>query len=106
MKNVEKSSGNVFADTGHPDPEAALAKAEIARRISMAIARKGLTQTKAAAMLGIDQARLSDISRGRLGKYSTDYLFRIVRALGQDVEIRIKRKPKSRAQARISVLGA
>ena len=31
---VEESSGNVFADIGHPNPEEALAKSRLAQRIA------------------------------------------------------------------------
>jgi len=42
------SSGNVFADLGFPDPDAALAKAKLAAAISGAIVDQGLSQTEAA----------------------------------------------------------
>jgi len=43
---VEKSSGNVFADLGVANPEEALAKAELARRISQIISKRHLSQKK------------------------------------------------------------
>jgi predicted XRE-type DNA-binding protein len=52
---VEKSSGNVFADLGVANPEEALAKAELARRISQIISKRHLSQKEAAILLGIDQ---------------------------------------------------
>ena len=100
---MQKSSGNVFDDLNIARPQVALAKAELARLIIGAIADKGLTQTKAANILGIDQAKVSALNRGRLSGFSTDRLFRFLNALGQDVEIVIKNKPKSRKQARVHV---
>ena len=38
------SSGNVFADLGLPNPEEALAKAELANKISVLIQERKLTQ--------------------------------------------------------------
>lgn len=106
MKGVKKSSGNVFADLQVTNPEEALAKAELARQIIKAIHKMGLTQTKAAKILGIDQAKVSTLSRGQLSGFSTDRLFRFLIALGQDIEIVIKKKPKSRKRARVSVVAS
>jgi predicted XRE-type DNA-binding protein len=87
---VEASSGNVFADLGHSRPEEALAKAELVSRISDIISRRKLTQTKASALLGIDQPKVSALLRGKLEGFSTDRLFLFLNRLGQDVEIVIK----------------
>lgn len=59
-------SGNVFADLGVRNPEEALAKAELANKISVLIRERGLTQAKAAKLLGIDQPKVSMLLRGRL----------------------------------------
>jgi len=87
---VEASSGNVFADLGHSRPEEALAKAELVSRISDIITRRKLTQTKASALLGIDQPKVSALLRGKLEGFSTSRLFLFLNRLGQDVEIVIK----------------
>ena len=104
--DVKKSSGNVFADLGVAKPAEALAKAELARQITKAIKKKGLTQVRAAAVLGIDQAKVSALTRGQLRGFSTDRLFRLLNALGQDIEIIVKTKPRSRPQARVHVVAS
>src|SRR5207302_5672052 len=86
----EASSGNVFADLGVPDADEALAKAELARRIAAVLAQRKLTQARAAALLGIDQPKVSALIRGKLDGFSTDRLFRFLNALGQDVEIVVR----------------
>jgi predicted XRE-type DNA-binding protein len=96
-------SDNVFADLGYADPEEALAKAELARRISAIIRQRHLTQAQAAAILGIDQPKVSQLMCGRLAGFSLERLFRFLNALGRDVEIVIKPKPRSQPRARISV---
>lgn len=101
--DVTKSGGNVFADLGISEPEAALAKAELARRINIIIKARGLRQTEAAKLLGIDQAKVSALSRGRLAGFSTDRLFRFLNALDRDVEIVIRTKPTSRKRAHVSI---
>ena len=65
---VEEGSGNVFADIGLPNPEEALAKAEIARQVNRILAKRGLNQVQAGALLRIAQPRVSDLARGRLGE--------------------------------------
>jgi predicted XRE-type DNA-binding protein len=103
---IEQSSGNVFADLGYPNAEEALAKARLAQRISEVLGKKRLTQTQAAKLLGIDQPKVSKLLRGQLREFSTERLFRLLNALDHDVEIVIKRKPRSRRQARVSVIAA
>src|SRR5438874_1692991 len=56
---VKGSSGNVFADLGLPNPQDALAKAKLASRICQVIEQRGLTQTQAAEILGLDQPKIS-----------------------------------------------
>jgi predicted XRE-type DNA-binding protein len=86
----ERGSGNVFADIGIGNPEEALAKAEIARQLNKIIAERGLTQTEAGQILGIDQPRVSALSNGRLSVFSLDKLMQFASKLGNAVEITIK----------------
>jgi predicted XRE-type DNA-binding protein len=106
FRSHEESSGNVFADLDYPDAEEALAKSRLAQRIAEIIKKKRLTQVQAGVLLGIDQPKVSRLLRGRLREFSTDRLFRFLNALDQDVEIIIKRKPRSRRQATVSVVAA
>lgn len=103
---VEESSGNVFADLGYPDAEEALAKSRLAQRIAEIIEKQNLTQVQAASVLGVDQPKISKLVRGQLREFSTDRLFRFLNALNQDVEIVIREKPRTRRQARLSVVPA
>jgi len=102
---VTAGSGNVFADMGLPEPEEELTKAQLASHIRQVIGRRRLTQIKAAALMGIDQPKVSALLNGRLANFSSERLMRLLTALGQDVEIIIKAKPRNRAQGRISVVG-
>jgi len=105
LKNsVEKSSGNVFKDLGIADHEELLAKAEIARQIGNIIKKRRMSQVKAAKILGLDQPKVSYLIRGKLTGFSIDRLFRLLNALGKDVEIIIKTKPRSHKQAMVSVV--
>ena len=61
-------SGNVFKDLGYANPEEAMAKADLAYQIYKTIKARRLTQSQAAAILDIDQPKVSDIIRGKLSK--------------------------------------
>ena len=102
---VTESSGNVFADMGLAEPEAELTKAQLASHIREVIRRQRLTQVAAAARMGIDQPKVSVLLNGRLANFSSERLMRLLTALGQDVEITVRMKPRNRAHGRIRVLG-
>ncbi len=104
VRKVEASSGNVFADLELPDADAALAKAELARRVGAILSARKLTQAQAAAVLGIDQPKVSALIRGRLEGFSTDRLFRFLNALGQDVEIVVRPQRYRRGYASTRVV--
>jgi predicted XRE-type DNA-binding protein len=97
------SSGNVFADLGVARPEEALAKAELAFKITEIIARRQLTQAEAAALLQVDQPKISALTRGRLAGFSLDRLVRFLVLLGNDVQIVVKARRKSSGPARVMV---
>ena len=100
---VTEGSGNVFADLGFTDPEDELATAQLAAHIRQVIKRKRLTQTAAAQIMGIDQPKVSALLNGRLGEFSSDRLMRFLAALGQDVEIVVRPKPRRQERGRIRV---
>ncbi len=103
---IEVSSGNVFADLGLPDPDAALAKAKLARQIAAIIEQRGWTQVHAATVLGIDQPKVSALVRGRLRDFSTDRLLRLLARLDLDVDITVTPKASPGRPARIAVYGS
>ncbi len=102
---VTASSGNVFADIGLPEPEEELTKAQLASHIRQAIKRRRLTQVAAAAVMGVDQPKVSALLNGRLANFSSERLMRLLTALGQDVDITVRTKPRNRAHGRIRVIG-
>jgi predicted XRE-type DNA-binding protein len=102
---VTASSGNVFDDLGLPEPDEQLTKAQLASHIRLVIKRQRLTQVAAAALMAIDQPKVSALLNGRLANFSTDRLMRLLTALGQDVDITVRTKPRNRAHGRIRVLG-
>jgi predicted XRE-type DNA-binding protein len=103
IRESTPSSGNVFADLNLPQAYDLLAKAELATRIIGEIQRRRMTQAQAAAILGIDQPKISALKQGKLSGFSIERLMRFLLLLGRDVEISIREKPRSRPNARLRV---
>jgi predicted XRE-type DNA-binding protein len=105
--SVIDSSRNVFTDLGLPSSEEDMLKVHVSRAIASAIHRRKLTQVEAAEIIGVDQARVSNLLRGRLNGFSVERLFRYLLLLGQDVDIHISHKRKEKDKpGRIRVLAA
>jgi predicted XRE-type DNA-binding protein len=96
----------VFADLGFDDPEEELAKAQLAAFIRQVVKRRRLSQAAAAAVMGIDQPKVSALLDGRLDGFSSDRLLRLLTALGQDVEIVVRPRQRSQERGRIRVVEA
>jgi predicted XRE-type DNA-binding protein len=103
---VYHGSDNIFADLGLPNPEERMAKAVLSIQIHDIIKKRHLTQAKAAELLGIDQPKVSALIRGRLSGFSMERLFYFLNALGRDIDIVVKPKPRSRQQAHLRVAAA
>jgi len=97
------SSGNVFADLNLPQADDLLAKAELVAKIIREIQQRRLTQIQAAAILGIDQPKISALKQGKLSGFSIERLMRFLLLLGRDIQITVKGKSKSRSTARLRV---
>ena len=99
----EKSSGNVFADLGLPNSEQELLKAELTVQVYKLIKERGLTQSKAAELLGTTQAQVSALMRCRPVSVSVGRLLEFLTILGQDVEVTLK-PASSRTTGHMSVV--
>jgi len=103
---IDHGSGNVFADLGYPDAEERQTKLRLAYAINGIIDERGLTQGAAAERLGINQPKVSALRNYKLDGFSVERLMTFLTALDRDVDIIIRRKPRSRTAARISVVAA
>ena len=90
--DYEISSGNVFEDLGLADAKELGVKADLAIKISEAIRRKGWTQARAASVLGLDQPKVSALTRGHLEKFSVERLCELLTRVGYNVTIMPTRK--------------
>lgn len=103
---ITQGSGNVFADLGLPDAANRQLKVDLAMAINALIARRRLTQAAAAERLGVGQPKVSALARYKLDGFSAERLMSFLAALGQDVEIVVKNRPRTRSAGRVSVKAA
>ena len=103
---ITRGTGNVFADLGHPDAAERQAKLRLAHALNQLLMERQLTQAEAAEVLRVTQPKVSALRNYKLAGFSVERLMTLLTALGQDVEIVIRRKPRSRRAARISVSAA
>ena len=103
-ERVTRGTGNVFADFGLPDAVERQAKLHLAYALNQVLDGRKLSQADAAKVLGVTQPKVSALRHYKLAGYSVERLMNLLTALDQDVEIVIRRKPRSRKSARISVV--
>lgn len=94
--NAEISSGNVFEDLGFENPDEELAKAELSIQIRHIIESKRLNQEQAGKLLGISQSEVSNLVRGKVGRFTIDRIIKYLNALDKDVEIITRDRPENR----------
>ena len=87
---VQRSSGNVYADLGVPDAEKLKIKTGLVIEIRKAVGRLGLTQQEAAKRMGVTQPKVSDMMRGDFSNLSERKLMDCLNRLGYDIEIKVK----------------
>ena len=87
---VQRGSGNVFADLGLPDADKLKIKTGLVIEIRKAMRRLELTQQEAAKRMGITQPKVSDMMRGDFTNLSERKLMDCLNRLGYDIEIKVK----------------
>ncbi len=101
---VTAGSGNVFRDLNIRNADEEQAKVRLAVAINRIL--ENLTQQEAAKQLGTKQPNVSALRNYHLEGFSAERLMHFLNALGHDVEIRIRRKPRLKRAAGIFVTGA
>lgn len=84
---VERTVGSAYHAMGRPDADQMELKARLVSAINEAIEARGYTQSRAAAIVGMDQPTLSKMLRGRFRSVSLERLTQMLNALGRDVTI-------------------
>jgi predicted XRE-type DNA-binding protein len=100
---ITEGSGNVFADIGMPDAAAELVKAQLTFQIAKRIKALGLSQTGAAARLGISQPDVSRLMNRRPTGFSTDRLLALLTRLDIKVDIVLRPAKASAHPAKVSI---
>ncbi len=101
-EEVTVSTESAFHALGLPDADDLVLRAELLRKIADIVKERGLTQVRAAELLGMDQPRVSALLRGKITKFSTDRLLRALSNLGQDVEVRISPAPDGKGRLHVA----
>lgn len=100
---VEAGTGNVFADLGYADARERSLKVELAMEVNRLLDQRGITQERAAKLLGMRQPHVSDLARYRLNRFSIERLMDFLTRLGRDVEIRIAPRRSGRRRSAVQV---
>jgi predicted XRE-type DNA-binding protein len=103
---VIRGTRNVFTDLRFPRAAERQAKLRLAYALNQVLEARKLSQADAAKVLGVTQPKVSALRHYKLAGFSVERLMNLLTALDQDVEIVIRRKPRSRKAARISVVAA
>ena len=76
MDSPHHTTGSVFDDLGIDPAEAEVLKikAALMNSIIAYIEREKITQQKAADIMAVDRARISDVCRGNIAKFTIDML--------------------------------
>ena len=102
---IVRGSGNVFADLALKNADEKQTKVRLAVAINQILKVRRLSQTAAARLLEINQPKISALANYRMEGFSVERLMHFLNALDRDVEIVIRKKPRSRRPARILVTG-
>lgn len=87
---AKKKVQSVFRDL-YPEDQAAEMEMRslLLQGLGTWLAGVGMTQTEAAKILGITQARVSDIKRGKISSFSLDLLVRLAARAGLNPKLRL-----------------
>jgi predicted XRE-type DNA-binding protein len=93
---MHRTLGNVFADLGFSAAEAENLKvrADLMGCLAKVIEARALTQAQEARLFGVSQPRVSDLMRGKIGRFSVDTLIEMLGHAGIEVNVttRVRRK--------------
>jgi predicted XRE-type DNA-binding protein len=87
---VQRSSGNVFADLGLPGADKLKIKTGLVVEIRKAMRTLGLNQQAAAKRMGVPQPKVSGMMQGDFTNLSERKLMDCLNRLGYDIEIKVR----------------
>ncbi len=87
---ARKKVPSVFEDLYPADQAAEMEiRAQLLRGLTDWLKASGLTQIQAAKALGVTQARISDLHRGKINRFSLDLLVRLAARAGLRPKLRL-----------------
>jgi len=91
VTHVTPADGNIFADLGFEPAEAAKLKIKSGLMIEIRqwVETSGLRQLEAAQILKVSRPRLSDVMRGKIGKFTIDALVDMLENAGLHVTVHV-----------------
>jgi predicted XRE-type DNA-binding protein len=101
--DVVRGSGNVFRDVGHENADVAQVKAILAAAIIKALDQEDLSVRGAHARTGTAAADFSRIRNADISRFTVDRLITILNRLGSRVEVKVKVRRATSAEARAAV---
>lgn len=99
---IHEGGPNIFADLGLADAEGHMLKAQLVAELYRLTTERKLTQTKAAATMGITQPEISRLFKGHFREYSVERLLRFLTAFDRDIEIVSRPRASTSLQGTIS----
>ena len=87
---IVKSSGNVFRDLGHANPDIELMKATLAAEIIQVLDVRKLSVRKAGEIAQVQYADISRVRNADLNKLTVDWLAKVFSRLEPKVEMSLK----------------
>ena len=91
ITHITQTDGNIFEDLGFDTIEASKLKikAQLMCQISEWIKDKKLKQEEASHLLHVTRPRVSDVLRGKSGKFTIDALVDMLERIGKHVSIQV-----------------
>jgi predicted XRE-type DNA-binding protein len=91
ITHITQTDGNIFEDLGFDTREASKLKikAQLMCQISEWIKDKKLKQEEASHLLHVTRPRVSDVLRGKSGKFTIDALVDMLERIGKHVSIQV-----------------
>ncbi len=91
ITHITSSNGNIFEDLGFEPQEASKLKikAQLMCQISEWIKKEQLKQEEASQLLHVTRPRVSDVLRGKTGKFTIDALVDMLERIGKHVSIQV-----------------
>lgn len=91
MEFIE-SCGNIFKDLGfsQEESEKLMIKSYLMQQIEAFIKEKKLTQAQASELMGVSRPRISDVTRGKIDRFTIDALIDMLSKAGLQVAVTVQ----------------